>query len=251
MLYINFFYYICKMIYIQSNIERTLAHHFDCSCALYGAIETVKKYRLTSFEEVESGKFDMLIRKKLFVGSVEFMREVFKRIGIEDVKVPMNSNRESEIISLGEAHDRVSKGETLFIKPIEIKLFTGLVLDGMQYSCLENLPDDTSIRAYEPFKSPIVSEWRIYVHNDRIEDSRNYSGEVVVTPNYDYVMNVISNNRGNFPCAYTIDIGILENEENVVVEYNDMWAIGNYGVPNDIYLRMLNDRYFEIINKKK
>lgn len=41
---------------------------------------------LTSFEEVQSGKFDMLIHKKLFVGSVEFMREVFKRVGIENVK---------------------------------------------------------------------------------------------------------------------------------------------------------------------
>lgn len=43
----------------------------------------------------------------------------------------MNSNRESELITLGEAHERVSKGETLFIKPTELKLFTGLVLDGM------------------------------------------------------------------------------------------------------------------------
>jgi hypothetical protein len=26
-----------------------------------------------------------------------------------------------------------------------------------------------------------------------------------------------------------------------------MWAIGNYGIPNDLYLRLLRDRYFEII----
>lgn len=104
---------------------------------------------------------------------------------------------------------------------------------------------------YKPFESPIVSEWRIYVLNDRIEDSRNYSGEFTISPNYEYVMTVINNNRGKFPCAYTIDIGILDNSETVVVEYNDMWAIGNYGVPNDIYLRMLKDRYFEIISTGK
>jgi hypothetical protein len=33
-----------------------------------------------------------------------------------------------------------------------------------------------------------------------------------------------------------------------VVEFNDMWAIGNYGVPNDLYVKALRDRYFEIIN---
>ena len=49
---------------------------------------------------------------------------------------------------------------------------------------------------------------------------------------------------------YTVDIGILENDENVVIEFNDMWAIGNYGIPNDIYLRALKGRYFEIINNK-
>jgi hypothetical protein len=36
------------MIYIQSNDERTLAHHFDCSCALYG--EYLKLLRIRYHE---------------------------------------------------------------------------------------------------------------------------------------------------------------------------------------------------------
>ena len=235
------------MIYIQSNTERTLAHHFDCSCALYGAIDSAKDYRLTSFMEVESGKFDMLIKKNLFVGSVEFMREVFKRAGLSDVRLPMNSNRDCKIITLGDAHKIIENGSKLFIKPIEIKLFTGLVLDGMQYSCLSNLPTETMVMAYEPFKSKIISEWRLYIHNDKLIDSRNYSGEFIVSPNYEYALTVIANNKGIFPCAYTIDIAVLESGENVVVEFNDMWAIGNYGIQNYIYLRALKDRYFQII----
>jgi len=241
------------MIYIQSNTERTLAHHFDCSCALYGAIDSGLDYRLTTFEEVESGKFDSLIRTNLFVGSTEFMREVFKRIGLTDVRLPRNSNREHEEITLGEAHNRVSKGEKLFIKPVEIKLFTGLILDGMVYSCLKGLPEDTKVMAYEVFKERIISEWRVYVHNGKIIDSRNYSGDFMVSPSYVYVTKDIFHNKETFPCAYTIDIGILDIpiskmvNNNVVIEYNDMWAIGNYGLPNDIYLRMLIDRYFEIV----
>ena len=109
------------MIYIQSNTERTLAHHFDCSCALYGAIDNAMDYRLTSFEEVASGKFDMLIKKNLFVGSTEFMREVFKRIGLNDVRLPMNSNRDCEIITLEEAHKRVGYNSRILSSMRETK----------------------------------------------------------------------------------------------------------------------------------
>ncbi len=245
------------MIYIQSNKERTLPHHFDCACALYGAIDSAMDYRLTTFEEVASGKFDILIRTNLFVGSVEFMREVFKRIGLDDVRLPINSNREHEVITLKEAHKRVADGEKLFIKPVEIKLFTGLILDGVVYSCLKGLPDDTMVMAYEPFKEKIVSEWRIYIQDDKMIDSRNYSGDFTVSPNYDYVNGIIENNKTLFPCSYTIDIGILSPRfrftthdycvDNVVVEFNDAWAIGNYGMPNDLYLKFLQKRYFEIV----
>ena len=107
--------------------------------------------------------------------------------------------------------------------------------------------DTMMVMAYEPFKSKIISEWRLYVHNDKLVDARNYSGEFIVSPNYEYAMTVITNNKGKFPCAYTVDIAVLESNENVVVEFNDMWAIGNYGIPNDIYLRVLKDRYFQIV----
>lgn len=237
------------MIYIQSDSDKKMPHHFDCACALYGTIESALDYMLITMEEVSSGKFDNLIRRNLFVGSVEFMTEVFKRIGISNVRLPENSNRESSIITLKEAHQRVSLGEKLFVKPLEIKLFTGLVLDGMTYTCLKNLPDETMLISYSPFESKIESEWRIYVHNHKMIDSRNYSGEFKISPDYNYIEGVILSNKDRFPQSYVIDIGILKNEKNVVIEYNDMWAIGNYGIPNDIYLRMLKDRYFEIIKQ--
>ena len=237
------------MVYIQANKEKTLPHHFDCACALYGAMDNAMDYRLVTFEEVESGKFDTLIKTNLFVGSVEFMREVFKRIGKNDVRLPMNSDRPHEVITLKEAHERVGKGEKIFIKPIEIKLFTGLVLDGFIYSCLADLPQDTKVMAYKPFESKMLSEWRFYVHNKKIVDARNYSGDFLNIPNYLHAYDFIKSNK-DFPCAYTIDIGSLSNDESVIIEFNDMWAIGNYGMPNDLYLNLLKDRYFEIVNTK-
>lgn len=235
------------MIYIQSNIERKLPHHFDCSCALFGAIDLGLDYRLSSLEDVKSGKFDRLIRKNLFVGSVDFMKEVFSRVGIIDVRLPLNSNRKSEIINLSDAIKRSKLGEKLFIKPLEIKLFSGFIIDQSTYQCIQSLPGTTKIICYTPFPSKILSEWRIYIHRDKIMDSRNYSGDFMIHPDYEYARIVLNDNMDRFPKAYTIDVAILEEGENVVVEFNDMWAIGNYGIPNDIYLNLLKERYFQIM----
>ena len=45
-------------------------------------------------------------------------------------------------------------------------------------------------------------------------------------------------------------VGGCVRDKLLGVESNDMWAIGNYGRPNDIYIRLLRDRYFEIIATK-
>lgn len=125
---------------------------------MYGAIETGQDYRLTTYAEVASGKFDLLLRKHLFVVSVEFMRLVFKRIGLEDVRLPSNSNRTHQVISLGEAKRRAKLGEKMFIKPFDIKLFTGFVIDQMQHTSIQGIPDETEVMAYDVFKHPIESE---------------------------------------------------------------------------------------------
>lgn len=135
------------MIYIQSNNERTRPHHFDVACAMFGAIETGQDYRLTTFEEVQSGKFNLLIKNNLFIGSVEFMKEVFSKVGKEDVRVSKNSNRECQVMTLGEAKN-LAKSKNIFIKPFDIKLFTGFVLDQMIHTSISNIPDDIMVMVY-------------------------------------------------------------------------------------------------------
>lgn len=239
------------MIYIQSNSDRTRPHHFDCATAMYGAIDTGQDYRLTTYEEIESGKFDFALRSNLAVGSVEFMKLVFSRLGLDDIRVPLNSNREHHVSTLGEIRRSAESGNKHFIKPFDIKLFTGFVIDQMQYPHIKSIPDETPVMVYEPFKYPIESEWRCYVLYNRVEYIANYAGDFLVNLDGVYLRKVMNENRSTFPSAYTIDIGVLANGENVVVEFNDMWAIGNYGVPNDLYLRMLRERYFEIIRSRK
>jgi len=226
------------MIFIQKSHYGILPHHFDAASALYGAFDSgVLKYKLVTFDEVKEGKYDLVIDNNLFVGSVEFMTEVFRRVGItlDCIQLPRNSDRFSEILTLGEVKNRVKAGGKYFIKPLptELKSFTGFVIDEMVYSSIANISDDTYVR--------------VYVHKNKIKDMHNYSGDLFQIPHRLFIEDIIEENKKDFPSTYIIDVGILRNELNVVVEFNDMWSIGNYGVPNDTYYRMLVDRYFDII----
>lgn len=235
------------MVYIQSNSERTLPHHGDAASALYGTIDLGLDFKLISFEDIH--KFKNLIKTNLFVGSTEFMREVFKQID-KDPRVPINSDRNHQEQTLGEVRKRIELGEELFVKPIILKLFTGLVVDKFNITCLKNLPDDLLVMVYEVLPK-ILAEWRVYIHHNRIVDIKNYSGGLFVPiPKPTWIHSMIEKYRYLFPCAYTMDIATLDTMFKfpyIVIEFNDMWAIGNYGVPNDLYVRMLKDRYFEIV----
>ena len=232
------------MVYIQSDFDRKLPHHFDAACGLYGALDNRQDIRLTSFEEVESGKFDLLIRSNLFIGSVEFMTLVFSRIGKK--VMGMSPSRYHEKCLISEALHRIKSGEKLFVKPVATKLFTGMVFDSMSVSMLDKIDLNEEVWVCSPFKQKILSEWRSYIRNGRIIDSRNYSGDFRIIPDWNWVDDEV-NKLKDFPSCYTIDVGVLEDNTMVIIEYNDMWAIGNYGMDNFDYYKMLRERYFEII----
>ena len=233
------------MVYIQSNEDRKLPHHFDVSCAMYGAWDNSQETRLTTFEEVSTGKMDLLIPRNLFCGSVEFMLEVWKRIG-KNPSIPRNSNREETRSNLLDARNIVNSIGDIFIKPVKNKLFTGMVFNRMTISSLKDLDDSTDVIMSKPFECRILSEWRCYVHFNRILDIRNYSGDQWILPSREYAESILKENH-DFPDSYTMDLGVLENKENVVIEFNDAWSTGNYGIDNSDYYKYLRTRYFQIV----
>jgi len=234
--------------YIQRN-SFNLPHHYDCACAMYGSTDLGIESKLISFDEID-GVSDYVLKNNLFVGSVEFMTKIFNRFN-KSPRVELNSNREEELTKLGQAKKRILNGEKLFIKPKQIKLFNGMVCTKDLISCLNPYSDDIDVIVTKPFDKDINSEWRCYMNNSKvgnpIVDIRNYSGDQFILPNKDFILEVF-NKYPEFPKSYTIDIAILSNGENLVVEFNDMWAIGNYGIDNEDYLKLLKKRYFQIVN---
>jgi hypothetical protein len=158
----------------------------------------------------------------------------------------MKPTQEVKQLWLSDAIDRVKSGQKLFIKPQETKLFSGMVFDKMCLSMIEKFPDETEVYVAEPFTSSIISEWRLYVQHTKVVDARNYSGDFKITPNWVYADFILKSGE-DFPSCFTLDLAVLQNGETTAVEYNDMWAIGNYGIDNLTYYKLLRERYFEII----
>lgn len=249
------------IVNIQSDSDKVIPHHFDAASALYGASDSGYRWRYMTYEEVESGKYDLTIPNNLYVGSVEFMTEVFNKvnIGLDDIRLPKNSNRKSEITTLGEVRKSVQSGTPLFVKPLQTKLFTGFVMDKLSIRSISNIGDNVEVRVYQPFEYDIISEWRVYVDTElstensihySIKGIKNYAGDEFIIPSKAWITNIILENIvDGFPTQYTIDVGILGNGNTVVIEFNDMWAIGNYGLDNYTYFHLLRKRYFDIMKR--
>ena len=132
----------------------------------------------------------------------------------------------------------------MFVKPVQTKLFDGALIskeEHLSYLKLENC----DVLVSEPIE--ILSEHRVYVHNKKAIYSCNYSGDFRINPNFEYVDKLIEAYKEQ-PISYTIDVAVLKDGSMTVIEFNDFWAIGSYGLYCINYAQMLLDRYCEIVS---
>ncbi|MFW5847463.1 MAG: ATP-grasp domain-containing protein [bacterium] len=207
-------------------------------------------------EDVYVGKLNLIALHNPVVGSIDGMKAIFRDIkkmpdNIDFPSFLFTGNFIDRDLTKMKLNDFIKKfkqnNEPKFIKPVLTKLFDGALISKLQHLNYLNNFDNPLVWVSDPIH--IISEYRIYVHNNHMVYSSNYNGDFKVIPDYDYIETLIKNYQ-DAPVAYTIDVGILNNGKTTVIEFNDFWAIGSYGLYCMNYAEMLNDRYTEIINKK-
>ncbi len=129
-----------------------------------------------------------------------------------------------------------------FLKPIKVKTFYP--------SIIKHSGDLTSYEKCEEFLISqlidIVSEYRCYIIDKKIVGCYNYLGSIYEYPNLKLVDQMISEFE-NAPIGYSIDVALLENGETCLIECNDGWSLGNYGLEPKLYTRLLTERWIEIL----
>jgi len=206
-----------------------------------------------TLEDVISGNMDYRARNNPFVGSIDGMTMLFKNIGkypnpIDFPESIINSgllNRKIVQMRLNDFVDAFKRTQKpMFVKPVQTKLFDGALIskqEHLSYLKLENC----DVLVCEPIE--ILSEHRVYVHSRKAIYSCNYSGDFRINPNFEYVDKLIEAYKEQ-PISYTIDVAILKDGSMTVIEFNDFWAIGSYGLYCINYAQMLIDRYCEIVS---
>jgi hypothetical protein len=151
--------------------------------------------------------------------------------------------------TLGEVRNQVDS-EVSFnpfhIKPLlHQKLFKGTVVYGLRdLIASAALPDDTPVLAQQRIE--FISEWRVSVLRNKILNVANYKGDPLKFPDVTTVQAAIEafNNR---PIAFAMDWGITAAGQTMLVEVNDGYAMGNYGLSGMPYTAMIEARWRELM----
>lgn len=144
--------------------------------------------------------------------------------------------------------DKVIKGDTprpVFVKPIREKRFTGLVL-----RTDKDLPKLSYCEADEPVLcSGVVdfrTEWRAFVRYGRVVDVRPYFGDWKNHFDPSVIENAVSSYVSS-PAGYAMDFGYTSEGKTLLVEVNDGFSLGGYGLPALDYAKLLSARWSELV----
>jgi hypothetical protein len=135
-----------------------------------------------------------------------------------------------------------------FVKPVEEKLFTGFVWPQYTYKTA-HLTDDTEVFVCDVVE--FKSEYRTFILDGEILDSRRYKGDWSLVLDKDQVLEMVDamSNWVDCPVAYCLDLGVTDTSNCCLVEVNDAYSFGSYGLPDVQLARMLVSRWEEMVVK--
>ena len=184
----------------------------------------------------------------IFVGGVGMVRRRLANLGIEkqdEIEYPTELRKFlkrkvwkstlKEIIR----NDQVG----IFVKPVKTKLFTGKVIRGFKDYIGLNYEEEVEVWCSEVVN--VVTEWRCFVRYNRIVGVRPYKGDW--RKHFDYkVVEAIPEAYKNAPNGYAFDVGVTKQGETLLVEANDGFSLGSYGLFYIDYAKLLSARWAEL-----
>ncbi len=228
--------------------------------AFYKAWDGFRKRRipcaLFDSSEIDRGTLP-LARDTLVAGAIRIVETALTKVG---GSVPVADNlpscltkyrgRQAWQSTWGELRSRYGKNgppEPLFVKPYRRnKGFPSIALynaEDMQAAAA--LPDSHEVLVSEYVV--FASEWRCFVCRGQVLELCHYSGDMFRYPDPAVIKSAIADFRNEAPAGYGIDFGVLTDGRTVLVEVNDGYALGSYGLNSTEYSELLEARWLELV----
>ena len=144
-------------------------------------------------------------------------------------------------------HARQIIHRKLFIKPVKQKMFTGFVTTGNFNDQIRLGPYDEDELCWLSDPVNFISEYRCFVLYGKVISVKWYKGDWGKAPDSKVVEGAVKA-WPDAPVAYTLDFGITDEGKTLLVEVNDAYSMGGYGIRPVFYAQMLEARWTEMTN---
>lgn len=238
-----------------------IPHNLNFASAMYGFLEM--GYEVIPYESVLD-IYDKVTREDIVIDYIDQCESIFSRFGKKAI-LPNYPERLSKYLGRKVWTDTINAFSSdpekwksgWFIKPIRNKAFTGKVIHSLSdlIGC-GNQHEDYEILVSEPIS--IMGEWRGFILNDRILDVRPYGSLTDYQKGYEgykahYSEKTIDQMMADFrlwkgrPVACSMDICVTKDGRTLLLEMNDAYSLGSYGLPSILYAKMLEARWNQIM----
>lgn len=218
----------------------------------------VEKGYFIDFFEYEEANLLEIDDETIVVAGIPIVAGVLARLGIsppELASVPESMShyacRRIWNGTIGEARNAVDHGGSLFIKPIpnERKLFGGKVVSNYRdLAITASLPDDHPVICSDPVS--MVSEYRVFILKGDIVGCRHYKGDFRLFPNFQVIDSFVQE-FSEAPSGYGVDFAVTKSGETILVEVNEGFSLGCYGLPPLLYSSIIEARWGDFHARKK
>lgn len=209
-------------------------------------------FEITMVDDLEALE---ILEENIFLGSIEFIHHALKKLQVElpaanDYPLSLRKYLKRKVwtSSINEIAGNPDKWN-VFVKPkAQKKKFVGrLIRSTKDLIACGDMNEDTEVWVSEPIH--FVAEWRVFVRYGRVLSVRPYRGNW--RANFDY--KVIEEAIAAFteqPAGYALDFGLTDNNELALVEFNDGYSLGNYGLFYIDYAKLLAARWAELTKQR-
>lgn len=219
-------------------------------------------YEVVGFEreDLAAGRLDEDLRTRpeecIVCGSVVVVQEALARAGRpaptgDDAPESLREflGREVAASTMGEVRSRASASPEDFLQHLKPrgrqKLFAGTVVRKYRdFIPLAGVPDDEPVTVQEVVR--FASEWRAYVLRGRIVGVANYKGDSLRFPEAN-LMRQAAERFVEAPIGYCADWGVTDDGRTLLIEVNDGYALGNYGLRGSSYTALIECRWRELM----
>lgn len=196
----------------------------------------------------ESGEADS---PSIFLGGISFMHAALRHLNAAvpdplDYPPSLTSflGRKIEASTINEIANDPSRWN-VFVKPRgQAKKFTGRLVQGTRdlIGC-GDINQDVPVWVSEPVD--FVAEWRVFIRYRRVIGVRMYRGDWRAQFNPAIIEAAVAAYEDQ-PAAYALDFGLTRSGTMLLVEANDGYSLGNYGLFYIDYAKLLSARWAQL-----